>query len=108
MDYTELRQMAQNQTANYRGPTAESASQIRDGISQSEQLLSDMQGLIDTFEKRVETILRPVPPQGLGQAATPAAPQHPASHLRGRITIMNEGFSHVMSRLAGLMDRIEL
>lgn len=84
----------------------ESASRIRDGISAAEQELSQVHSAIDRLEKRLDTILTPVPPSTLSGNANKAS--QPSSHVMGRIELLNEGFQHATSRLRALTLRVEV
>lgn len=81
---------------------------IRDGVSNAEQSLSELHGAIERLERRLDTVLRPVPPSTLGSAnpGTPVGP--PCSHVMGRLHILNEGFNGAIQRLNELMDRVEV
>jgi hypothetical protein len=83
------------------------SSQARDRISSAEQWLSDLNNIVDGLEKRLDTILTPVPPSGVGNAASPT-PTQPKSHVVGRLDILCEGYSHLASRIQHLSNRIEL
>lgn len=87
--------------------SVDSASPIRDGVTQSEQFLSEIHECIDALEKRLETVLTPQPPMPAGGNAVQKS-QPLASHLSGRMAILNEGFSHVSSRLRELCRRVEI
>lgn len=83
------------------GPTA-----IRDRITGAESLMSDLHNAIDALEKRLDTVLIPVPPAtGSGQGAGPSAP---ISHVRGRLELLNEGTSHAIQRLQQLAQRVDV
>jgi hypothetical protein len=84
----------------------DSASPIRDGVSQAEQLLSEIHDAIDALEKRLDTVLTPGPPTGA--SAAPPKNQPVASHVQGRLSILNEGFSHAASRLRDVYRRVEV
>ncbi len=110
MDYPNYKQMAaaQQQSA-YNGPKdiePESASPIRDSVTASEQILSELHNVIDQFEKRLDTVLLPVPPQGAGTSG--AVPTPATSHVRGRLLILNEGYIHAAARLRDLIRRVEV
>lgn len=88
-------------------PADPTVSPIRDQISDTESRLSDLGIAIDNIEKRLDTVLTPSPPSG-GTGANQGAPAMMASHLHGRLKILNEGFSHLIQRIASLQSRIEL
>jgi len=88
-------------------PIDETRSAIRDGLSNSEQLLSELHGAIDVLEKRLDTVLVPTPPSTSPLAQT-SAPALLSSQVRGRIDIMNEGYLHANARLRALMARIDV
>lgn len=90
-----------------RDPELESASRIRDGLGIAEERLSDLHAVIDSVERRLDTVLSPVAP------AT-APPRNGAevntigSHVTGRVQLLNEGFAHASARLRELTRRIEV
>lgn len=88
-------------------PADPTVSPIRDQISATESWLSDLSAAIDNIEKRLDTVLTPAPPSG-GIGANTAAQSAMASHLHGRLKILNEGFSYLLQRIASLQSRIEL
>ena len=88
--------------------TDESASRIRDGITRAEELLSQVHEAILLLEKRLDTVLSPVPPSVAGNSAAKAQTGAPISHLLGRITILNEGFDHAAQRVRDLTRRVEV
>jgi hypothetical protein len=83
-------------------------SRIRDGVSAAEQALSALHEMISHLEKRLETVLSPMPsqPANVANAGTPTGP--PRSHVTGRLSILNEGFGHAIQRLNELGGRIEV
>ncbi len=90
-------------------PTAicdESASRIRDGICMTEQTLSELDEALNQLERRLDTVLTPVPPSTTGQAQ--AKNQQIGSHVKGRVDILNEGFSLAVQRIRHLMSRVEV
>lgn len=91
------------------GHDVESASRIRDGITQAEQVLSNVHEAISAMEKRLDTVLTPAPPQLTANAATTAGRAGPVlSHLGGRVSILNEGFDHAVARLRDLTRRLDV
>lgn len=94
---------------NYAPPTESptSSSQARDRISSAESWLSDSHQALDALEKRLDTILTPVPPVGPGAANSPV-PTPLQSHVVGRLVILNEGYEHLVRRIQRLTERIEL
>lgn len=100
-----------NQTAsNYTVATdeqLESPSRIRDGVGNTEQVLSAIQESISMLERRLDAVLRPVPPSTAAVGAA-NSPQGACSHLTGRLEILNDGFLNVNHRLRELMARIEV
>jgi hypothetical protein len=89
-------------------PSAESPSVIRDGISYTEQTLSELHSVIDGLEKRLETALKPVPPQSADTIRTPQPSGPPVSHLAGRLVILNDGYQQAVARLSELARRVEV
>ncbi len=85
----------------------ESASVIRDGVSNSEQTLSELHDVISGLERRLDTVLTPTAP-ATASSATPNKPQPMLSHLAGRLSIVNEGSQHAIARLRDLMRRVEV
>jgi hypothetical protein len=88
-------------------PSVESPSVIRDGVCYTEQTLSELHTAIDTLEKRLETALKPVPPQA-DSNRTPQPSGPPVSHLAGRLVILNEGYQQAVFRLRELARRVEV
>lgn len=84
-----------------------SPSRIRDGITHSEEVLSAVHDAIAALEGRLETVLQPQPPSTVGNAAGKQAGP-PASHVMGRIAILNDGFEAAVARLRDLARRIEV
>lgn len=84
----------------------ESPSRIRDGITNAEQYLSELHDAITAVENRFDTVLRPVGPTNAAQGS--ATPQSVASHVTGRLTILNEGFQQAISRLREIANRAEV
>lgn len=84
------------------------SSPIRDGIGYAEQTLSELHQTISHLEKRLETVLSPVPPTvaSQGNKAGPTGP--PASHVHGRLVILNEGYAQAVRRLRDLAQRVEV
>lgn len=87
---------------------SESSSPIRDRICSAEQWLSDLHMAVDNLEKRLDTVLSPVPPQVPATTNQTAPVGPPKSHVQGRLEILNEGFNHLCMRLNHLHSRIEL
>ncbi len=91
----------------YSGPSEpESGSPIRDCVGAAEQSLSELHNVIDGLEKRLDTVLTPMPPTGAGTNAT--QPQPVTSHVRGRLIILNDGYQHATQRLHDLIRRVEI
>ena len=96
-------------TGNLQGSEATAASPIRDSITGAEQLLSDVHQSIDLLEKRLDTLLTPVAPTPPAQInSRVAATGGPSSHVLGRMSILNEGYQHAITRMRELHNRIEL
>jgi len=81
-------------------------SPIRDGVTSAEQALSHIHEAISHLERRLETVLRPMPPQGQGTATDPPVPL--CSHVMGRLHILNDGFNAAIARLQELTSRVEV
>lgn len=107
MDYGKPIQGNAGAAVNRPATVNESGSQIRDGISLGEQLLSEVHEQINALENRLDTVLTPTPPTPAG-ATTQPAPMPVVSHVRGRVTILNEGWKHAIDRLAALRARVEV
>ncbi len=111
MDYVNS---AQGRTSTaYLGATtavepSESPSVIRNGVTNAEQLLSGIHESISLLEKRLDTVLRPVPPQVQATQNAPNTPTPVCSHVTGRMNILNDGFSAAISRLQDLASRVEV
>ena len=84
-----------------------SASPIRDGVTLAEEHLSGIMQAIGSLEKRLDTVLRPSPPSGVGLAEK-APPVPVCSHMMGRLRILNEGFFAAIERLRELESRVEV
>jgi len=84
----------------------EERTAIRDAITGGEQILSELQMVVDALEKRLDTVLLPTPPSTMGKDPGPPTPA--ASHVRGRLDIMNEGYQHATARIRLLMARIDV
>lgn len=87
-------------------PVVDSGSPIRDSMSATEQILSDLHNTIDQLEKRLDTVLMPTPPSS--GTTTKAQDQPVTSHVRGRLLILNDGYNHATARLRDLMLRVEV
>jgi hypothetical protein len=81
-------------------------SPIRDGVTNSEQALSQLHEVISRLERRLETVLKPAPPQGQGNSPQPTGP--PCSHVMGRLHMLNDGFNAAIARLQELTSRVEV
>ena len=80
---------------------------VRDGVTATEQLLSEVHDAISQLEARLETVLTPMPPAGGNTPGTvPTGP--PVSHLAGRLAILNDGYRQAAQRLRVLTQRIEV
>lgn len=112
MDYRATTQVASGYTGSVpltqAVPTSSPEnSQIRDGVCQSESLLSEIHEALSALEKRLDTVLTPVPPS-TASANGNVKQGPPSSHLHGRIGILNEGFLHAVQRIHALHGRIEV
>lgn len=85
-----------------------SSSPARDRLSTAESWLSESHQALDGLEKRLDTILTPVPPAATTGAmgTQTSAPSH--SHVVGRLVILNEGYEHLVLRMRRLIERVEL
>lgn len=86
----------------------ESASQIRDGLTQTEQIATTLHECINRLESRLETVLTPIPPSNQAGVAAGATPGYVGSHVFGRISQVNDTISAACKRLAELAQRIEV
>lgn len=84
----------------------QSLSVIRDGLCYTEQILSDVHAAIARLEQRLDTVLTPLPPATDSTQGLSAGP--PASHLAGRVSLLNRGFQDAVSRLLELAQRVEV
>lgn len=99
---------ASGQTAAITSPE-DSASWIRDAVTQSEQSLSEVHEQLDYLERRLDTALTPVGPSPATALSAPPKNAMPSgSHLRGRVMILNEGWQHAIERIAAIRQRIEI
>lgn len=89
-------------------PEVESPSRIRDAVMTTEQALSALHEMISLLERRLDTVLRPVPPAAQSNVAQGGATGPVCSHVTGRLNILNEGFIHAIGRLNELGGRIEV
>jgi len=111
MDQYDMQRQAVNQYRGLSTPASapvEGPSQIRDCISCTEQILSELHGTIDQLEKRLDTVLTPTPPDVARSGSGTVAPAPSVSHVHGRLQILNDGFQHAISRLRTLGNRIEV
>ena len=83
------------------------ASKVRDAITAAEQFQSEIHEHITLLEKRVDTVLRPGPPQQAG-AVGGNTPQPICSHVTGRLNLLNEGLHGIVLRLRELRERVEV
>lgn len=81
-------------------------AKVRDGITSAEQLQSALADEVAALERRLESVLRPLPPQGQGSANP--TPQPVCSHVVGRLSILNDGFVSLGARLRELRERVEV
>ncbi len=89
-------------------PAVESSSRIRDGVAHSEQMLSSVHEAISNLEKRLDTVLTPIPPSPVNTASTGKGLSQSGSHLHGRVQILNEGYEDALRRIQALIGRIEI
>jgi hypothetical protein len=90
-------------------PPNESPSVIRDGVSYTEQTLSELHTVIDVLAKRLEMALSPVPPSTAAEGARGTGQSNqPVSHLAGRLMILNDGYQQAVGRLRELARRVEV
>jgi len=93
-------------TGSIPAPSDESASKVRDQVSMTEQLLSELHEAISQLERRIEVALMPMPP-----TPAPTGPnvnKQVGSHLLGRVQILTEGFQSAVARIHALRQRVEL
>lgn len=110
MDYSnQISPRQQFSTASSLGQgSPESSSPIRDAVSHDEQILSAVHEAISLLEKRLDTVLTPVPPQPSNTLNPDRATAPICSHLHGRMRILNEGYEDAVRRLHALSVRIEI
>lgn len=110
MDYAQGHFTGQNRTSlagNVPMDTAPISTPIRDGVTNAEQGLSALHEAISRLEKRLETVLRPLPPAtNSANAGAPTGP--PCSHVMGRLHILNDAMNGAVARIAELEGRIEV
>lgn len=99
---------ASNSVGSATAPTliGESPSQIRDAVSATEQAVGDLHEAINFLEKRLDTVLLPVPPSNT--PGVPGTPQAIGSHMHGRVVQVNQSFSHAIDRLRDLARRVDV
>lgn len=86
--------------------TTPETSPIRDGVTNAEQNLTSLHEAISRLERRLDTVLRPLPPSTTSAGKDSL---HPAcSHVMGRLHILNEGLNGAIARLSELEGRIEV
>jgi hypothetical protein len=83
-------------------------SRIRDGISQTEQLVSELHTSIAALESRLDTVLTPAAPTPASNAAQNNKLASVSSHVDGRLGILNEAMMQAISRLTILRQRVEV
>lgn len=88
-------------------PPIETPSKIRDGISYVEQQIAALHELIEAFERRLDTVLAPIPPSTTDGRGTNVSRQ-PMSHVQDRLATMSESLSSAKFRLSSLLDRVEV
>lgn len=94
--------------SDYNSATAiEPASIIREVLNSGDHTLGELHEAITYLEKRLDTILTPMPPTNAG-SGTCAPNGPPASALTGRLALLNEGHRQAVQRLRDLMARIEV
>ena len=86
--------------------SAPESTPIRDAVTSAEQMISALAEAIASLEQRLDTVLRPMPPAT--QNSGPVPPGLPASHLLGRLRLLNEAFGSLHDRLTTLTGRIEV
>lgn len=90
-------------------PVEPTNSRIRDGISQTEQLVSELHASIASLESRLDTVLTPAPPTTPApNAAQNGKMASGSSHVDGRLEILNEAMMQAISRLTILRQRVEV
>lgn len=108
MEFSGQNSYAANKPSNFaQSQQTESTSKIRDSITATEQLLTAVHEEITQLEKRLDTVLRPVPPQGESRMNAPT-PAPVCSHVTGRLAILNEGFQGAIQRLRDITSRTEV
>ncbi len=76
-------------------------------MTNAEELLSGVHETISQLEKRLDTVLRPMPPTGqANQAGATIGPV--CSHVAGRLNILNDGFRSAIARLQDIASRAEV
>lgn len=110
MDYQNNAKESTSPRGYYAGPvdSVESGSRIRDGVSHSEQVLSGIHEAIVMLEKRLDTVLTPVPPASVSTASQNKQQMAVSSHLHGRMQILNEGYEDALRRIHALIGRVEV
>lgn len=91
-----------------RSDAPETASRIRDGVGYAEQTLSELHETISQLERRLDTVLVPVPPSVASQGVQSRPAGQPASHVHGRLVILNEGYAEAVRRLRDLAQRVDV
>jgi hypothetical protein len=86
--------------------TGEANSRIRDYVTNAEQFVSGLHDTISHLEKRLDTVLRSVPPS-TAKAPTPTN-AIAESHLGGRLNILNDTIKGAGERLVDLIQRVEI
>lgn len=105
MDYRSFSQATSN-AVTPSVPTQPESSLVRDGLTRAEQLCSELHEELNRLEQRLDTVLRPLPPQG--QAAGKQELPGPVSHVVGRLHILIDGHNGAIARLRDLTARIEV
>ena len=87
-------------------PAVDTPSKVRDGLTFIEAQASELHELISAVERRIETILTPLPPATDVNQKQGGRPM--MSHVFDRLTTLSETFTAAKMRLAALLDRVEL
>lgn len=91
-------------------PDAPSNTRIRDRVTSLEIQMSDLHGLISSLERRLDTVVTPVPPSVASVGGVKADPiiGSPNSHLFDRLETLSRGVTEAQGRLSSLLSRIEV
>jgi len=96
-----------SQWAEAKVASTEPATKIRDGLGNLECYAQGIHDVIDALEKRLDTVLTPIPPMDASKAGNhDIRPME--SHVMSRVVNIQETISNAITRLHGVINRVEV